>query len=850
MSEKFYLGRLFNPQSGKTTTEPLMYDPDDLTTHAVVVGMTGSGKTGLCVDLLEEAALQGLPALVIDPKGDITNLLLHFPDLLPADFQPWVNADAARREGKTIEQAAQETAELWRNGLAQWDIEPQRLRTLQNAAEFAVYTPGSDAGIPVSILASLQAPPIPWEENRELLREKISGTVTALLGLVGLTDIDPVRSREHILLSNIFEHAWSQGKDLDLGELIIQTQNPPFQKLGVFDVETFYPGKERFELAMLLNNILAAPAFQSWIEGQPLDIQALLYAPDGRPRHSVFYIAHLSEVERMFFVTLLYSAVETWMRTQPGTTSLRALLYFDEIYGYLPPTANPPSKVFMLRMLKQARAFGIGQILVTQNPVDVDYKALSNAGTWMIGKLQTDRDRERLLDGLQSSAGGMDRREYDDLISRLGKRVFLLHNVHEKHPLLFQTRWAMNYLAGPLTRLQLRALNNLVGAGIREVPGGPLLSREAAPPQRASVSQEISGDAAGPSGGAGSQSAAPPMVSSAPELPGTESRPAVPERTAEYFLPNNLTLSQAAKAVGRTLPAEAKPVGMIYRPVLLAQASVRFLQRKYNLDYERVITALVEEPDPRGVVRWEDWQVEGLDERHFDRQPLPGAHFASLEAPLNDARTLTGLQKDFIDWIYRTLTVQVRANEMLKVYAGPQISVAEFRTLCADEARALRDAESEQVAEKYDRNIERIRTQLAREERELREDESELQQRKMEEWGTHAENVLGLFGGRKRRLSTSLSKRRMTEQAKADVEESVDAIAQYKQQIADLEAEKAQALQDVQDKWAKVVGDITQISISLYKKDILVTQFGVAWLPYHLVEAGGRLMEFPAYGGG
>ncbi len=849
MSEKFYLGRHFDPQSGETIAEPLMYDPDDLTTHAVVVGMTGSGKTGLCVDLLEEAALQGIPALMIDPKGDITNLLLHFPDLLPADFQPWVNADAARREGKTLEQVAQETAELWRNGLAKWGIDSQRLRALQNAAEFAVYTPGSDAGIPVSILASLQAPPIPWEENRELLREKISGTVTALLGLVGLTDVDPVRSREHILLSNIFEHAWSQGKDLDLGELIIQTQNPPFPKLGVFDVETFYPSKERFELAMLLNNILASPAFQSWIEGQPLDIQTLLYAPDGRPRHSVFYIAHLSEAERMFFVTLLYSAVETWMRTQPGTTSLRALVYFDEIYGYLPPTANPPSKVLMLRMLKQARAFGIGQILVTQNPVDVDYKALSNAGTWMIGKLQTDRDKERLLDGLQSSAGGMDRREYDDLISRLGKRVFLLHNVHEKHPLLFQTRWAMNYLAGPLTRLQLRDLNNLVGAEIREAPGGAPIPREAAPTQRTSVPQETSGDAAGTSGGAGTQSAAPPMVSSAPELPGTESRPAVPGRTMEYFLPNNLTLSQAAKAAGRTLPTEAKAVGMLYRPVLLAQASVRFLQRKYNLDYERLIAALVEEPDPRGVVRWEDWQVEGLDERHFDRQPLPGARFASLEAPLNETRTLTGLQKDFIDWIYRTLTVQVRTNEALEVYAGPQVSSAEFRTLCADEARALRDAELEKVAEQYDRSIERIRAKLAREERELRENESELQQRKMEEWGTHAENILGLFGGHKRRLSTSLSKRRMTEQAKADVEESVDAISEYKQQIANLEAEKAQALQDVQDRWAQVVGDITQIPVSPYKKDILVTLFGVAWLPYHLVEAGGRLIEFPGYGG-
>ncbi|MBN1668772.1 MAG: DUF87 domain-containing protein, partial [Anaerolineales bacterium] len=405
---KFYLGgHDGDPQ------QPFFYDPNDLTTHAVVVGMTGSGKTGMCIDLLEEAALLGIPALMIDPKGDITNTLLHFPELLPADFQPWVNPDEARRSGVSQEQAAAETAATWKKGLAGWSIEGERLRALSTAAHFAIYTPGSDAGLPVSILASLQAPPLGWQGNRELLREKISSTVTAILGLVGLQEMDPVRSREHILLANIFEQAWSHGKDLDLAELIMQTQNPPFEKLGVFDINTFFPAKERFDLAMLLNNILAAPSFQAWIEGQALDIQALLFHPDGRPRHSVFYIAHLTDVERMFFVTLLYGAIETWMRAQAGSTSLRAIVYFDEIFGYLPPVGNPPSKPIMLRMLKQGRAFGVGQMLVTQNPVDVDYKGLSNAGSWFIGKLQTERDKERLLDGLQGASPTLDRRHYD-----------------------------------------------------------------------------------------------------------------------------------------------------------------------------------------------------------------------------------------------------------------------------------------------------------------------------------------------------------------------------------------------------------------------------------------------------
>ncbi len=349
--------------------------------------------------------------------------------------------------------------------MKEWGIGQDRLLALQNAAKFAIYTPGSDSGIPVSVLSSLAAPNLDWESNREVLRERISSTVTACLGLVGMNDLDPIRSREHILLSNIFEEHWSEGNDLDLTELILQTQTPPFDKLGAFPVDTFFPPKDRMELAMVLNNILAAPAFETWREGESLDIQNLLFTPEGQPRHSIFYLAHLSDGERMFFVTLLLSAVETWMRTQTGSTSLRALLYMDEIYGYLPPTAVPPSKGPLLRMLKQARAFGLGLLLATQNPVDMDYKALSNTGTWFIGKLQTERDKNRLLDGLESAAGGIPRAEMDKLISSLGKRVFVMHNVHEKMPVLMQTRWAMNFLAGPMTRAQIPALNELVGAG-------------------------------------------------------------------------------------------------------------------------------------------------------------------------------------------------------------------------------------------------------------------------------------------------------------------------------------------------------------------------------------------------
>ena len=837
---KFYLGRIFDPQQTKATDQALLYEPADLTTHAVVVGMTGSGKTGLCIDLLEEAALNNIPALMIDPKGDMTNTLLHFPDLLPQDFQPWVNPDQARRAGKTLEQAAFDTAQQWKQGITDWGMDPGRVLKLKSSAQFAVFTPGSDAGIPINILASLKAPSIPWETNKEVLREKISGTVTALLGLVGMQDIDPVRTREHILLSNIFENAWRQGKDLDLGELILQAQSPPFQKLGVFDVNTFFPEKDRFDLAMLLNNILAAPAFQVWIEGQPLDIPTLLYTPEGKPRHSVFYIAHLSDSERMFFVTLLYAAVETWMRSQTGTTSLRALVYFDEIFGYLPPVANPPSKQPMLRMLKQARAFGVGQVLVTQNPVDVDYKALSNAGTWMIGKLQTDQDKQRLLDGLDSAmAGSLNRAEYDRLISTLGKRVFLLHNVNAKAPALFQTRWAMNYLTGPLTRTQVPDLNKLAGAAWLP-PSAP----SQAAPVVAGAGQTVVSQPSQPFATVAPAQAA--IGVQAQEFSAT--RPSIPSGIDEYFLPNNLTFTQAFKVAGREYPTEALSQGLIYHPVILCQARARLFNLRYHLDIEAFKTALVENPDRRGVVRWDSYLIDKIDPSIFDQTADPQARFASLDVPLNDARMMSTLQKDFLDWAYRSTQVMVRSNEGLKIYAGPETTEGEFRTQCADAAREAREADLKKASAAYDSKLRTLQDKLEREQRELKQDEAELSSRKMEELGTGLETMAGFLGfGRKRSITSSITKRRMAKKAKSDVEESKDAIKDYQEQMAEIEKEREEALQVVNEKWSEVANQITEIPIAAQKKDILVDFFGVAWMPYHLVKAGEQAFELRGF---
>ena len=837
----FYIGRGFDSSAGKSTGKMQIYEADDLTTHAVVVGMTGSGKTGLCVGLLEEAALSEIPALLIDPKGDLTNILLHFPDLLPTDFQPWVNPDLARRNNQSLEEAARLEAEKWQKGLADWEIQPERIAALKGAVQFSIYTPGSDSGLPVSILASLKAPAIPWEENRELLREKISGTVVALLGLVGMQDIDPVRSREHILLANIFEMAWKEGRDLDLGELILQTQNPPFKKLGVFDVNTFYPERDRFDLAMQLNNILAAPSFQAWIEGQPLDIASLLYTPEGKPRHSVFYIAHLSDQERMFFVTLLYSAVEAWMRSQPGSPSLRALVYFDEIFGYLPPVSNPPSKPVIMRLLKQARAFGVGLVLATQNPADVDYKGLSNTGTWFIGKLQTDQDKQRLLDGLQGAVSGdFDRTHYDRLISSLGKRVFLLHNVNEKGPAVFQTRWAMNYLAGPLTRTQIPSLNRLAGT-----TGSPKTQppKTGEPPSTTGIQAATSE----------SQSVEIRQQASPEKRPAptrfSSTRPILPSGVMEYYLPINLSFSKSFKAAGLTLPEQAQKEGLVYRPVLFAQSSTRFINRRYNLDLEVKRTALVPDPDPRGLVRWDDNLVENLAIDNLDRQPELDVRFAQLEVPLSDAKLIAAMKKDFLDWVYREGNVTVRANETLKIYAGPETSSAEFRSRCSEEARKQLDVEQGKLETIYKKSLSVIQQKLGREQRELESDQSELDQRKMEELGTHAENILNLFTGghRSRRLSSSLSKRRQTANSQAEVKESKEVIADYQKQITALESDKARALQELQDRVANSVNDIEEITIAPMKKDILLEGFAVAWHPYYLARVGDEEIELPGF---
>ena len=779
---QFYLGKIFNLKKNTITNDLLTYDPPDLTTHAIVTGMTGSGKTGLCVGLLEEAALQGIPAIVVDPKGDLTNLVLSFPDLSPEDFTPWIDANRARREKKTIPEVAEKTAALWKKGLKDWGMDSKEIQTLKDAVDRTIYTPGSTTGMPVNILSSFQAPSIDWDKNEEVLREKISSTVTALLTLVGLKDIDPLRSREHILLANIIEYHWQGGTSLDLLDLIRQTQTPPFDQLGAFSLNDFFPKKDRSELAMLLNNFLASPSFQSWIEGQPLDIERMLYTPNGKPRHTIFYLAHLDDAERMFFVTLLYAAVETWMRKQRGTGDLRALIYFDEIHGYLPPVANPPSKPLLIRLLKTARAFGIGLMLTTQNPVDVDYKALSNAGTWMIGRLQTDQDKQRLLDGLESAAGGIKRSEFDRLISSLGKRVFLYHNVHENKPSVFHTRWVMNYLAGPLTISQIPDLNALVGAQ-PYVPRSSMKTKKDAKTTR-------------------SRAADRPM----------SGKPSLPSTIQEYFY-------SAKNSSGKRK----------FAPALIAVAEVRYLRQRPPVEFTRVISAIAENPRETGQM-WGDTILPNLNTDKLLTNPKSGAKFTDVPEFMQKSSWWSAQEKEFEHWIYETDTVSVRSSKTLGISAGPEISEEDFLSQCKQAAAEKLGEAEDKLESKFKTKQTTLENKIERQELKVDKYKNNLASRSLDTALKVGESLLNL--ATKRRLtglSSSSTKVRMATEAKTRLKEAEIILENYQEDLKTLHENLNDQKLELRQKWENAVDDITEMKISPTKQNIRISHFGIVW---------------------
>ncbi len=777
--QALYIGRPLDASTRKSLDRRTEIAPHELTTHGVIVGMTGSGKTGLGIVLLEEALRAGIPALILDPKGDMGNLALMFPDLAPADFEPWVDAGQAAREKMSPAQLAARTAETWRSGLTASGLSGDDLRRFRSDVDVHILTPGSTAGVPLDVLGDLSAPDGSWEEDGETLREEIEGLVSGLLILVGI-EADPLTSREHILLSNLVEHAWRESRGLDLATLLGQIQEPPIRRLGVFELEAFFPARDRTALAMRLNGLMASPSFTEWMQGEPADVDRLLRAPDGRPRATVVYLAHLSDTERQFVVTLLLSRVVTWMRRQPGTSDLRALVYVDEVFGLAPPTAEPPSKRPLLTLFKQARAQGVGLVVATQNPVDLDYKLMSNAGTWMVGRLQTERDKARIVEALRSAAGDVDVAAWDARIGELGKREFLLRSAGTGKPGLFTSRWAMSYLRGPLTRAEIVRLR---GSGT---------------------------EAESPAARATAQTAA-------------DGSPVAPRVTAEV----PVRYLDAAAAWAGTVGACA---GGALRAGVAMRVRLVFDEERAGLrheeEWESVLYPLGAHPRPEDAVSVD------YDERDFREEPPGGAMFAMPDAPLGKAALFRALRKEMEDHLYRSRTLTLWRNEPLKLFSRVGESEDAFRERCLRAAEDAADGEAAKLRDRYRKRLESARDRRAQAERRVRELRTDVGTRRQQEVVAGAGEVLSLFLGGRRRvrsLSGVASRRAQTMRTQERLQSASEKVEDADDAIRALEDDLASDLEAGWGKWEEAARSITSVEVPLEKTDVRVEDLVLFW---------------------
>jgi hypothetical protein len=790
----FYLGRRADPPGDQP--ELILYDSKDLTTHAVIIGMTGSGKTGLGVGIIEEAAMDRVPVIAIDPKGDLGNLLLSFPKLRAQDFAPWVDPRAAAEKGQTPDEFAAATAELWRDGLKSWGQTPARIKALREAVDMAIYTPGSSAGVPVSVLREFDAPPQELMDDGDLYRDRLQGTATSLLTLLGI-DADPVSSPEHILLTQVLDQAWQAGRTLDLAGLIAAVQDPGIERIGVMELDSFFPPKDRFAFALKLNNLLAAPGFDAWMQGEPLNLDSLLFGPGGKPRVSVMSIAHLGDAERMFFVTLLLTELVAWMRRQPGTGSLRAILYMDEIFGYMPPVANPPSKHLFLTLLKQARAYGVGLVLATQNPVDLDYKGLSNTGTWFIGRLQTERDKARVRDGLLGADGSdrLDPGELDRILSGLGKRRFLLHNVHESEPVLFDTRWVMSYLAGPLTRDQIALLSK----------DQPLSATDVEAP--ATQTPTVSG-----AGGA---------------------RPVLPPAIKQVFVP-----AERVPEAGERL---------VYSPSLLAAGKVAYQRARPKVSERQAFMFFAEAHDDSADVDWLEASPLQLDPADLDARPEPDAAFAELPAPLGRAAQFKTWQKNLRRHLRTERPLILFKSAALKESSAPGETERDFRIRLQQLGNEQRDLKVAKLRERYEKKVATLENRLLRAQQALEKQQEQARGQKLDVAISFGTAVLGALLGRKRisttsasRMGTAVKKAGRIGQESGDVRRAEETVAKVQTELAALQTKFDDEVAELDDAYDAQADELETIEVNPKSTDVHVGLLALGWLPY--IEDGDGLL--------
>ena len=782
----FYLGKRYDSDTEKLTEDLVLYDSKDLTTHAVIIGMTGSGKTGLGIGMLEEAALDHIPVIAIDPKGDMGNLLLTFPKLKPESFRPWINTRSAMDKGQTPDEYAAGQAALWTKGLGQWGQTAKRIATLRNSTEMAIYTPGSNSGLPISVLQSFSAPDQGLIDDADLYRERVQATATGILTLLGI-DADPVASREHILISRLLDNAWKSGRDLDVASLIGEIQNPPISQIGVMNVDSFYPAKDRFALSMRLNNLLAAPGFEAWMQGEPLKAKSLLYTAEGKPRISVMSIAHLDDAERMFFVSMLLNELIAWMRAQPGTSSLRAILYMDELFGYMPPVANPPSKKLFLTLLKQARAYGLGLVLSTQNPVDLDYKGLSNTGTWFIGRLQTERDKARVMEGLEGASGGdFDKQAMERTIAGLGKRRFLLHNVHEDEPVVFNTRWVMSYLAGPLTRDQIRTLmstaKNKLAAAVRSV--------------------------------------------SKPKRKSAAAAPALPPSIDQYFVPGS----------GEDL---------VYHPRLIAGGDIVFSSARYGIEDETPVLHSVEFQDGPVAIDWDDAEPLDLSIDDLEDNGDETASYAECPGAASNAKGYAGWERNYKRWLRQNENITLYRSKRFKLTSSAGETEGDFRVRLQDAASEKRDLAIAKIRKRYAGKVTTLENRLMRAEQTVAVQKQQSTKKKLDTAISFGTAILGAVLGRKKlssttatRMGSAIKTAGSASKEAADVARASATADKVRKDIAALNKTLEEEVRELETSFNALSEELDEIVVRAKSTDIHVAITGLVWLPYATGESG------------
>ncbi len=763
----FYLGKDIDKSTLEATEALTLLKNKNFTTHATIIGMTGSGKTGLGVGIIEEAAIDNIPSLIIDPKGDMGNLCLADSTFSPKSFEPWV-ADEARAKEKDVASYAEKIASMWKNGIESHHQDSARVEKFVSVKK-TIYTPGSSAGVSINVLSSLEAPPAQILEDSDSFAAYIKTTVSSLLSLIGV-EANPVESKEYILLAQLISISWMDGDDLNLEDLIGRIISPPFKKIGVLPLEAFYPQSARFKFATKFNAIIASPTFKTWLEGESIDIQKMLYDENGKAKVAIFSISHLNDDERMFFVTLLLNKLIAWMRRQSGTSALKALLYMDEIFGFFPPVKNPPSKEPMMLLLKQARAYGVGVVLSTQNPVDLDYKGLSNMGTWFIGRLQTSQDIARVIDGLGGKVGSsFDKKEISNLLSNLKKRTFFLKSAHLDDIRLFGTRWVMSYLKGPLKRDEISTL----------------------------------------------------MKSQKSQLSNSQEKPTIKNIKVEGF-ENYSSLDGSIPQHYQVSLNGSKQ----FTPSLMAECTLNFFNQTRGIDEEESFCLSLNLEARDRSLEWDNAENDEESQNYFDRLPVNApeeAQFAEVPEIISDDKKLRKTTTSLKNWLYHEHKLELYRCKSPKLESKPYESLGDFKVRLSNVLNEEKEEAIEVLQERYAKKEKVLTDRLDRAAEKLEKEESDTTSSFLNVGIT----VLGALFGKSRASIGRAGSRVLKE--RGDVNRAEERVEKVKDDIEELEEELTDKVNDLADKFDIDEVKIEEFSIKLRKTDIEVNNIAIVW---------------------